>query len=152
MQNCTKKKRDNRCKKKRAISNYYRSIIIVTGPSFNNWTFISAPKIPFCTSRPFRAHSLQKYSYNGIASSGLAASIKLGLFPSLQSPYNVNHIKDVIIFAFVGAVIAVSYVLVSNMLDTTIKSEDDIEKIFKQTVLATMPLYDGTDGKKRRKN
>ena len=69
-----------------------------------------------------------------------------------QSPYNVNHIKDVIIFAFVGAVIAVSYVLVANMLDTTIKSEDDIEKIFKQTVLATMPLYDGTDGKKRRKN
>lgn len=69
-----------------------------------------------------------------------------------QSPYNVNHIKDVIIFAFVGAVIAVLYVLVSNMLDTTIKSEDDIEKIFKQTVLATMPLYDGTDGKKRRKN
>ena len=69
-----------------------------------------------------------------------------------QSPYNVNHIKDDIIFAFVGAVIAVSYVLVSNMLDTTIKSEDDIEKIFKQTVLATMPLYDGTDGKKRRKN
>ena len=68
-----------------------------------------------------------------------------------QSPYNVKHIKDVIIFAFVGAVIAVSYVLVSNMLDTTIKSEDDIEKIFKQTVLATMPLYDGTDGKKRRK-
>ena len=106
MQNCTEKKRDNWCstcltiarkkseiigaKKKRAISNYYRSIIIVTGPSFNNWTFISAPKIPFCTSRPYRAHSLQKYSYNGIASTGLAASIKLGLFPSLQSPYNVN--------------------------------------------------------------
>lgn len=69
-----------------------------------------------------------------------------------QSPYNVNHIKDVIIFAFVGAVIAVSYVLVSNMLDTTIKSEDDIEKIFKQTVLATMPFCDGADGKKRRRN
>ena len=69
-----------------------------------------------------------------------------------QSPYNVNHIKDVIIFAFVGAVIAVLYVLVSNMLYTTIKSEDDIEKIFKQTVLATMPLCDGADGKKRRRN
>lgn len=69
-----------------------------------------------------------------------------------QSPYNVNHIKDVIIFAFVGAVIAVLYVLVSNMLDTTIKSEDDIEKIFKQTVLATMPFCDGADGKKRRRN
>ena len=69
-----------------------------------------------------------------------------------QSPYNVNHIKDVIIFAFVGAVIAVLYVLVSNMLDTTIKSEDDIEKIFKQTVLATMPLYENNDNKKRRRN
>lgn len=69
-----------------------------------------------------------------------------------QSSYNVNHIKDVIIFAFVGAVIAVLYVLVSNMLDTTIKSEDDIEKIFKQTVLATMPLYENNDNKKRRRN
>lgn len=44
------------------------------------------------------------------------------------------------------------YVLISNMLDTTIKSEDDIEKIFKQTVLATMPLYENNDNKKRRRN
>ena len=31
-------------------------------------------------------------------------------------------------------------------------SNDDIEKIFKQTVLATMPFCDGADGKKRRRN
>ena len=66
--------------------------------------------------------------------------------------YNVNHLKDIIIFAFIGIVISVMYVLISNMLDTTIKSEDDIEKIFKQTVLATMPLYENNDNKKRRRN
>lgn len=68
-----------------------------------------------------------------------------------QLPYNVNHTKDVIIFAFIGAVIAVMYVLLTNMLDTTIKSEEDIEKNFKLTVLATMPLYDGTEYKRRGK-
>ena len=68
-----------------------------------------------------------------------------------QSPYNINHAKDIIIFAFIGAIIAVMYVLLSNMLDTTIKSEDDIEKNFKLTVLTTIPLYDGTEYKRRRK-
>lgn len=69
-----------------------------------------------------------------------------------QSPYNINHAKDIIIFAFIGAIIAVVYVLLSNMLDTTIKSEDDIEKNFKLTVLTTIPFYDGTEYKRRRKN
>lgn len=66
-----------------------------------------------------------------------------------QEPSNVNHIKDVIIFSFVGVVIAVMYVLIANMLDTTIKSEEDIEKISKLTVLATMPLYERTGNKRR---
>ncbi len=69
-----------------------------------------------------------------------------------QSPYNINHTKDIIIFAFIGAIIAVVYVLLSNMLDTTIKSEDDIEKNFKLTVLTTIPFYDGTEYKRRRRN
>ena len=43
------------------------------------------------------------------------------------------------------------YVLLANMLDTTIKSEEEIEKDFKLTVLATMPLYDGTEYKRRRR-
>lgn len=32
-----------------------------------------------------------------------------------QEPSNVNHIKDVIIFSFIGVVIAVMYVLIANM-------------------------------------
>lgn len=67
-----------------------------------------------------------------------------------QSPANVNHAKDVVIFAFIGIVVAVMYVLVTNMLDTTIKSEEDIEKISGLTVLATMPLYERTDNKRKK--
>ena len=51
-----------------------------------------------------------------------------------QGPVNVNHKKDIIIFAFIGIVIAGMYILVANMLDTTIKSEEDIEKISGLTV------------------
>ena len=57
-------------------------------------------------------------------------------------PSNINHIKDVVIFAFIGIVIAVAYVLISNMLDTTIKSTEDIEKGFGIPVLVSIPLID----------
>lgn len=58
-----------------------------------------------------------------------------------NSPSNVNHAKDVLIFAFIGLVIAVMYVLLANMLDTTIKTAEDVEKLFKVPVLANIPLY-----------
>lgn len=67
-----------------------------------------------------------------------------------QEPSNVNHTKDVMIFAFIGVVIAIMYVLVANMLDTTIKSEEDIEKISGLTVLATMPLYERADNRRKK--
>ena len=69
---------------------YPYSNIIVTGPSFIKLTSICAPNIPFWTSMLFSSHFLQKYSYSSSAYSGLAASIKDGLLPSLQLPYNVN--------------------------------------------------------------
>ena len=71
-----------------------------------------------------------------------------------QQPYNINHAKDVIIFGFIGIVVAVMYVLIANMLDTTIKSEEDIEKISGLTVLAALPVYETLEDKnkgKRRK-
>lgn len=58
-----------------------------------------------------------------------------------QSPSNVNHVRDIVIFAFVGAVIAVMYVLIANMLDTTIKTAEDVEKYIKIPVLASIPVY-----------
>lgn len=57
-------------------------------------------------------------------------------------PSNVNHAKDIVIFAFIGVVVAVMYVLIANMLDTTVKTQEDIEKSIKIPVLASIPLYD----------
>ncbi len=56
-------------------------------------------------------------------------------------PSNINHTKDVIIFAFIGIVVAIMYVLIANMLDTTIKTSEEIERQFKVPVLATIPMY-----------
>ncbi len=58
------------------------------------------------------------------------------------SPSNINHLKNIVIFAFIGAVAAVMYVLIVNMLDTTVKTQDEIEKNIKIPVLASIPMYD----------
>ncbi len=57
------------------------------------------------------------------------------------NPSNINHTKDIVIFAFIGIVISVMYVLIANMLDTTVKTQEDIEKAIKIPVLATIPIY-----------
>lgn len=68
-----------------------------------------------------------------------------------SGPSNVNHMKDIVIFAFIGAVIAIMYVLIANMLDTTVKTQQDIEKLTKCPVLASIPIYDmGMEKLKKR--
>lgn len=64
-------------------------------------------------------------------------------------PCNINHGKDIAIFALIGLVISVMVILVLNMLDTTIKTEEDIEKATKLMVLTLIPIYDC--GKKIKK-
>lgn len=64
-------------------------------------------------------------------------------------PSNINHVKDVIIFAFIGIVVAVMYVLIANMLDTTVGTAEEIEKSFKIPVLASIPCYDFETGGKK---
>lgn len=59
-----------------------------------------------------------------------------------ESPSNVNHMKDIVIFAFIGLVIAATYVLVANMLDNTVKTEEDIEKLTGLVVLTAIPDYE----------
>lgn len=61
-----------------------------------------------------------------------------------EEPYNINHIKDLIIFAGIGFVISCVYVLIANMLDTTVKSKEDIEKKLGLTVLTEMPIYESS--------
>lgn len=57
-------------------------------------------------------------------------------------PSNINHVKDFVIFTFIGIVIACGYVLLTNMLDTTIKTEADIEKVTGLKILSSIPDYD----------
>lgn len=56
-------------------------------------------------------------------------------------PSNVNNKKDVITFAFIGIIVAVGYVIIANMFDTTIKTAEEVEKQFKIPVLCSIPLY-----------
>lgn len=65
-----------------------------------------------------------------------------------NSPSNINHIKDVMLFAMVGLVISAGYVFILNMLDNTIKSSEDIEKGFNIPVLATIPFIENFDNEK----
>ena len=71
------------------------------------------------------------------------------------TPSNINHPKDVMIFTVIGIIVAAGYVLVANMLDTTIKTAEEVERQFKVPVLATIPVYNfepvkSKGGKKRR--
>lgn len=59
-----------------------------------------------------------------------------------NAPYNINHTKDLVIFVAAGFVIACIYVLIANMLDTTVKSKEDIEKKLGLTVLTSIPMCD----------
>ena len=66
-----------------------------------------------------------------------------------NTPSNINYKKDVVIFAFIGLVISIIYVLIANMLDTTIKTAEDIEKEFKLPVLASIPVYENAIQKRK---
>ena len=59
-----------------------------------------------------------------------------------DGPYNINHPKDILLFALAGIVVASLYVLVANMLDTTVKDAESLEKMTGLLVLAQIPEYD----------
>lgn len=59
-----------------------------------------------------------------------------------NTPSNINHTKDIVIFIFMGLVIACGYIILVNMLDNTVKTEADIEKITGLKVLVSIPNYD----------
>ena len=68
-----------------------------------------------------------------------------------EGPYNINHEKNIAIFALIGLVVAAGYVLLINMLDTTVKTADDIEKNAELPVLASISMYEYDDEKGGRK-
>lgn len=69
-----------------------------------------------------------------------------------SKPANVNLFKNVIIFAFVGGVLVAGYILLINMLDTTVKTDLDIERTVHLPVLASIVLTEDTPKKKKSKS
>ncbi len=65
-----------------------------------------------------------------------------------STPSNVNHAKDIIMFTAIGIIVSIIYVVGANMLDTTVKTAEDVEKQFKIPVLVSIPMYDFNMGKK----
>ena len=72
-----------------------------------------------------------------------------------NTPSNIHHSKDIVIFAFIGLVISVMYILVANMLDTTVKTPEDVEKGVGLPVLVSIPMIEnlgnGKGGKRKWK-
>ena len=68
-----------------------------------------------------------------------------------KTPSNINHKKDIIMFGAIGLVIAFAYVIIANMLDTTVKTEDDVERLVSLPVLASIPMYDPSEIKKSKR-
>lgn len=73
-----------------------------------------------------------------------------------DNPYNINHIKDIVIFTMLGIFLSCGFVLLIYMLDTTIKEEEDIETELELPVLGLIPIFDKTledktNNKKERK-
>lgn len=66
------------------------------------------------------------------------------------TPSNVNHAKDILMFACIGIVLAILYVVIANLLDNTVKSSSDIEKAVGLNVIAEIPVYE-FNGKGRKR-
>ena len=69
----------------------------------------------------------------------------------VKTPYNINHLKDIVIFAFIGVVVAAAKILITNMLDNTVKTEHDVEQATGMLVLAQVPKINSNTKKGGKK-
>lgn len=56
-----------------------------------------------------------------------------------EEPYNINIVKDMVIYLFVGIVLAFGVIFVIYYFDTTIKSSDEVENRFDLPVIGVVP-------------
>ncbi len=68
-----------------------------------------------------------------------------------NTPSNINLAKNIVLFAIMGCVIAFAYAVIANMLDTTIKSAEDIEKTYEVPVLASIPMIEKIENERKHR-
>lgn len=57
-----------------------------------------------------------------------------------DTPYNINHIKDMFVFVCMGIVVSFAYIFIIYLFDNTIKKEEDIEEYIKIKSLGSVPI------------
>lgn len=62
-----------------------------------------------------------------------------------DTPYNIKHVKDIALFAGIGFIISCIYIIISNMLDTTVKTKEDVERKLGLSVLVNIPTCNFDD-------
>jgi capsular polysaccharide biosynthesis protein len=63
---------------------------------------------------------------------------------STNTPYNVKPAKYSAIAFMIGIVLSCAIIIIINILDTTVKTAEEIEKALKVPVIAQIPYYDDT--------
>lgn len=58
-----------------------------------------------------------------------------------EQPYNINHMKDIIIFFAIGSMLSFAYVMIIYIFDNTLKKEEDIENYINIKSLGNIPIY-----------
>ena len=83
-------------------------------------------------SNVFLNEKKQNYNLNNI---GIVDEAQLP-----DTPYNINHIKDMFMFVCMGIVVSFAYVVIIYLFDNTIKKEEDIEEYIKIKSLGSVPI------------
>lgn len=65
-----------------------------------------------------------------------------------EKPYNINHIKTVVISAAIGIMISGFYIVIINLFDNTTKSREQVEQSVKVPVIGML----STDEKNKKEN
>lgn len=58
-----------------------------------------------------------------------------------QKPYNINPIKDMVVFFVIGIGATFAYIMIIYLFDNTIKKEEEIEKYIQIKSLGNIPIY-----------
>lgn len=54
-------------------------------------------------------------------------------------PYNVHHAKDIFVFVLIGVIFSIVSIIIISLLDTTVKTQEDIKKTTGMLILAEIP-------------
>ncbi len=63
-----------------------------------------------------------------------------------EKPYNINHIKDMILFFAMGIGVSFATVIIFYLFDNTIKKEEEIEKYIQLKSLGSIPMNQDKTG------